>query len=307
MTLPHIPDPSFGDAASVDALETVIVPRAKDLGGFEVRRALPSAERQMVGPFIFLDQMGPVLMKAGNGIDVRPHPHIGLSTVTWLFDGQIYHRDSLGSSQSIAPGELNWMTAGKGIVHSERTSAEEQAKTRKVFGIQSWVALPKAHEHVEPDFSHVAATDLPLLEDGGRSARIVAGSLFGARSPVKTHSDLFYVDVELKHGAVIPLPADYVERAIYVAEGEVEIAGQKHEAGRLLVFREGDEIVIRGVAANSRFMMLGGEPMDGPRHIWWNFVSSSKELIDQAKEDWRRGRFGIVPGDEKDFIPLPGK
>lgn len=305
MTLPHIPDPIFGNATSVDALETVIVPRAKDLGGFEVRRALPSAERQMVGPFIFLDQMGPVLMQSGNGIDVRPHPHIGLATVTWLFDGQIYHRDSLGSSQPISPGELNWMTAGKGIVHSERTALEERAKTRKVFGIQSWVALPKAHEHVAPDFTHVSSHDLPLLEDGGRSARIVAGQLFGARSPVKTHSDLFYVDVKLAPGAVIPLPADYVERAIYVAEGAVDIAGQRHEAGRLLVFREGDDIAIKALEP-ARFMMLGGEPMDGPRHIWWNFVSSSKELIDQAKEDWRRGRFGLVPGDEKDFIPLPG-
>lgn len=306
MTLPHIPDPEFGNAASVDALETVIVPRARDLGGFEVRRALPSAQRQMVGPFIFLDQMGPVLMKAGNGINVRPHPHIGLATVTWLFDGEIYHRDSLGSQQPIAPGELNWMTAGKGIVHSERTAPEELAKTRKVFGIQSWVALPKAHEHVEADFAHVAASDLPVLEDKGRKARIVAGSLFGTSAPVKTHSDLFYVDVELQAGAVIPLPAEHVERGIYLADGTIEIAGQIHEAGRLLVFREGDEIAIKAVT-NARFMMLGGEPMDGPRHIWWNFVSSSKELIEAAKEDWRRGRFGVVPGDEKDFIPLPDK
>ncbi len=306
MTLPHIPDPRFGDAASVDALETVIVPRAKDIGGFEVRRALPSAQRQMVGPFIFLDQFGPVLMKSGQGIDVRPHPHIGLSTVTWLFDGVIYHRDSLGSQQEIAPGALNWMTAGRGIVHSERTPPAELAKSRNVFGLQSWVALPKAAESIAPDFAHVALADLPFLEDGGRSVRVVAGSLFGARSPVKTHTDLFYADVKLKAGAAVPLPAEHVERAIYIAEGELEIAGQTHKSGRLLVFREGDEITIRA-KSDCRFMMLGGEPMDGPRHIWWNFVSSSKELIDAAKEDWRRGRFGVVPGDEKDFIPLPEK
>lgn len=306
MTLPHIPDPTFGDAASVDALETVIVPRAKDLGGFEVRRALPAAQRQMVGPFIFLDQFGPVLMKAGQGIDVRPHPHIGLATVTWLFDGLIYHRDSLGSAQAIAPGELNWMTAGRGIVHSERTPAPELERSRKVFGLQSWVALPKAAEGREPEFSHVAAADLPFIEDKGRSVRVVAGSLFGASSPVQTQSDLFYVDVTLQAGAKIPLPAEHVERAIYVAEGAINIAGERHESGRLLVFREGDEIVIEALEA-CRFMMLGGEPMDGPRHIWWNFVSSSKDLIEAAKEDWRRGRFGVVPGDEAEFIPLPDK
>jgi hypothetical protein len=306
MTLPHIPDPTFGDANTVDALETVIVPRAKDLGGFEVRRALPATQRQMVGPFIFLDQFGPVLMRAGQGIDVRPHPHIGLATVTWLFDGVIYHRDSLGSAQQIAPGELNWMTAGIGIVHSERTPAVEMARSRKVFGLQSWVALPRKSEGKQPTFAHVAAEGLPLLEDGGRSVRVVAGNMFGSTSPVATESDLFYVDVILRAGAAIPLPAEHAERAIYIAEGAVEISGQRHESGRLLVFREGDEIVIRAID-DSRFMMLGGEPMDGPRHIWWNFVSSSKELIEAAKEDWRRGRFGIVPGDEKDFIPLPEK
>jgi len=306
MTLPHIPDPIFGDAASVDALETVIVPRAKDLGGFEVRRALPAAQRQMVGPFIFLDQFGPVLMQAGQGIDVRPHPHIGLATVTWLFDGVIYHRDSLGSTQPIAPGELNWMTAGSGIVHSERTPALELERSRKVFGLQSWVALPKKSEGKQPTFAHVAADNLPKFEDKARTVRIVAGSLFGATSPVKAESDLFYADAKLLAGAAIPLPAEHVERAIYIAEGAVDIAGQRHEAGRLLVFREGDEIVIRAVD-DSRFMMLGGEPMDGPRHIWWNFVSSSKDLIEAAKEDWRRGRFGVVPSDEKDFIPLPDK
>jgi redox-sensitive bicupin YhaK (pirin superfamily) len=306
MSLPHIPDPMPGDAAAADAIEMVIVPRARDLGGFEVRRALPAAGKQMVGPFIFFDQFGPVLMKAGQGIDVRPHPHIGLSTVTWLFDGAIYHRDSLGSSQAIAPGELNWMTAGKGIVHSERTAAPDLARDRNVFGIQSWVALPKQHEETAPAFEHVAMEQLPLIEDKGITARVVAGSIYGATSPVRTHSDLFYADVQMLAGSVLPLPVEHEERGVYVAEGEVEVAGQHFEAGRLLVFRPGDAITLHAVQ-NARVMLLGGEPMDGPRHIWWNFVSSSKDRIEAAKDDWKRARFGLVPGDEKDFIPLPDK
>ena len=304
MSLPHIPDPMPGDAAAADAIETVIVPRARDLGGFEVRRALPAEQRQMVGPFIFFDQFGPVLMRAGQGIDVRPHPHIGLSTVTWLFDGSIYHRDSLGSAQAISPGELNWMTAGRGIVHSERTAAPDLARDRKVFGIQSWVALPKSHEEIAPAFEHVEMEQLPIIEERGISARIIAGSLYGATSPVKTHTDLFYADVQLAAGAALPLPVDHEERGVYVAEGEVEVAGQSFEAGRLLVFRPGDAITILA-RSNSRVMLLGGEPMDGPRYIWWNFVSSSKDKIEAAKDDWKQARFGIVPGDEKDFIPLP--
>ncbi|HRX34866.1 MAG TPA: pirin family protein [Aestuariivirga sp.] len=306
MTLPHIPDPMPGDARAADLIETVIVPRARDLGGFEVRRALPSAERQMVGPFIFFDQFGPVLMKSGQGIDVRPHPHIGLATVTWLFDGAIYHRDSLGSAQPIAPGELNWMTAGKGIVHSERTAAADLARDRQVFGIQSWVALPKAHEETAPGFEHVAMERLPVVEDKGVSARIVAGSLFGVTSPVKTHSDLFYADIQMAAGSSVPLTAEHEERGIYVAEGEIEIADQVFEAGRLLVFRPGDAITVRA-RTNARIMLLGGEPMDGPRYIWWNFVASSKDKIEAAKDDWKQARFGIVPGDEKEFIPLPDK
>ena len=304
MSLPHIPDPMPGDAVAADAIETVIVPRARDLGGFEVRRALPAEQRQMVGPFIFFDQFGPVLILAGQGIDVRPHPHIGLSTVTWLFDGSIDHRDSLGSAQAISPGELNWMTAGRGIVHSERTAAPDLARDRKVFGIQSWVALPKSHEETAPAFEHVAMEQLPIIEERGISVRIIAGSLYGATSPVKTHTDLFYADVQLAAGASLPLPVDHEERGVYVAEGEVEFAGQSFEAGRLLVFRPGDAITIRA-RSNSRVMLLGGEPMDGPRYIWWNFVSSSKDKIEAAKDDWKQARFGIVPGDEKDFIPLP--
>ena len=304
MSLPNVPDPMPGDAAAADAIDLVIVPRARDIGSFEVRRALPSAEKQMVGPFIFFDQFGPVLMKAGQGMDVRPHPHIGLSTVTWVYDGVIQHKDSLGFDQPIKPGELNWMTAGKGIVHSERTPPMERTAGQKVFGIQSWVALPKTHEEIAPNFEHVADAALPLLTDKGRSVRIIAGSMYGERSPVKTAFDLFYADVVLDVGARLPLPAEHEERGIYISEGSLTIAGERHEAGRLLVFRPGDEITL-STETGARFMMLGGEPMDGPRYIWWNFVSSSKDKIEAAKDDWKRARFSIVPGDEKEFIPLP--
>jgi redox-sensitive bicupin YhaK (pirin superfamily) len=304
MSLPHIPDPLPGDVAAADAIETVIVPRARDLGDFEVRRALPSAERQMVGPFIFFDQFGPVLMKAGQGLDVRPHPHIGLSTVTWVFDGVIQHKDNLGYDQAIKPGELNWMTAGKGIVHSERTPPQERSGGQKVYGIQSWVALPKQHEDAAPTFVHVGVKSLPVIVDGLRNVRVVAGAIYGAASPVKTHSDLFYADVMLKAGGKLPLPTEHVERGVYIVEGNIEVSGETHEAGRLLVFHPRDPIVISS-ANGARFMMLGGEPMDGPRYIWWNFVSSSRDKIEAAKDDWKRARFAIVPGDEKDFIPLP--
>jgi redox-sensitive bicupin YhaK (pirin superfamily) len=304
MTLPNVPDPLPGDIAAADAIETVIIPRARDLGDFEVRRALPSAEKQMIGPFIFFDQFGPTLLQAGKGMDVRPHPHIGLSTVSWLFDGVIQHKDSLGFDQPIRPGELNWMTAGKGIVHSERSPVTERISPSQLYGIQSWVALPKQHEETLPGFEHVADTDLPVLEDGKRKVRVIAGSMFGTKSPVKTHSDLFYADVTLLAGGRIPLPTEHIERGIYIADGSVEVAGDVFEAGRLLVFHHKDPIVISS-ERGARFMMLGGEPMDGPRYIWWNFVSSSKERIDAAKDDWARARFQIVPGDENEFIPLP--
>jgi redox-sensitive bicupin YhaK (pirin superfamily) len=304
MTLPHIPDPMPGDAAAADAIETVIVPRAKDIGGFEVRRALPSAQRQMIGPFIFFDAFGPVVLRAGQGVDVRPHPHIGLSTVTWLHDGVVQHKDSLGSDQSIKPGELNWMTAGKGIVHSERTPPKERNTGQRVYGIQSWVALPKQLEDTAPAFEHVPDSALPVLEDHGRKLRIVAGSLYGAKSPVRTHSDLFYAEVSLEAGARLPFPPEHEERGIYILEGSLTIAEQRYEAGRLLVLRAGDAITITS-ESGARFMMLGGEPMDGPRHIWWNFVSSSRDKIEAAKNDWKHARFDIVPGDEKEFVPLP--
>jgi len=299
-------DPILGDQKSCDALETVIVPRVRDLGGFEVRRALPSKQRQMVGPFIFFDQAGPAELITGKGIDVRPHPHIGLATVTYLFDGEMRHLDSLGTEQAISPGDVNWMTAGKGIVHSERSPAPERAKGARLFGIQSWVALPKDQEENDPGFFHHDQAALPVLEYEGKQVRVIAGSLYGLTSPVKTATDMFYADVVVKAGSKIPLPADHEERAVYIVSGNIEIAGDRFEAGRLLVFRPGDEITITAYL-DSQIMLLGGEPMDGPRHLWWNFVSSSKERIEQAKEDWKQKRFDTVPGDEEEFTPLPDR
>ncbi|MBS0253347.1 MAG: pirin family protein [Proteobacteria bacterium] len=297
-------DPVPGDRQSCDAVEQVIVPRARDLGGFSVRRALPSAQRQMVGPFIFFDQMGPAQFIAGKGIDVRPHPHIGLATVTYLFDGEITHRDSLGSALSIRPGEVNLMTAGRGIVHSERTGAEARSVGQDLFGIQSWMALPKSHEETAPSFVHLDVSELPRLEGEGKRVRIIMGSLFGESSPAEFPHASFYAEAVLAPGAVLPLDPDYDERAVYIASGRIDIAGQSFEAGQLLVFKPGDRISILA-ESNARLMLLGGEPMDGPRHIWWNFVSSSQDRIKAAKDEWRRGRFDIVPGDEQEFIPLP--
>jgi redox-sensitive bicupin YhaK (pirin superfamily) len=296
-------DPVLGDKRSCDALELVVVPRARDIGGFEVRRALPQAKRQMVGPFIFFDQMGPARFEAGQGMDVRPHPHIGLATVTYLFEGRIMHRDSEGNALEIVPGELNLMTAGRGIAHSERTPESARRSGESVFGIQSWIALPEAPEEIAPSFQHVDAGHLPEIADGGIRARVIAGTLFGRTSPVGMLSDWFYAEVALDEGASAPLDADHEERAIYVAEGEVEIAGELFEAPRLLVFRPGDRITFRATRP-ARLMLLGGAAMAGPRHIWWNFVSSSRERIEQAKEDWKSGRFKAVPG-ETEFIPLP--
>ena len=296
-------DPILGDKRSCDALQMIIVPRARDLGGFQVRRALPHAQRQMVGPFIFFDQMGPAQFMAGQGIDVRPHPHIGLATVTYLFEGRIMHRDSEGNALEIVPGAMNLMTAGRGIAHSERSPADARRGTEGMFGIQSWIALPENHEETAPSFQHFEAGILPVVEDGGFRAKIIAGSAFGKTAPVGTLSDWVYAEVRLAEGAQAPLDPDYEERAIYVAEGEVEIAGTRFPAPQLLIFAPGDRITIRATQ-RSRLMILGGTAMAGPRHIWWNFVSSRKERIEQAKEDWRRGRFDLVPG-ESEFIPLP--
>ncbi|WP_029031088.1 pirin family protein [Salinarimonas rosea] len=305
MSTEHADDPVPGDPHSCDAIETVIVPRARDIGSFEVRRALPSARKQMVGPFIFFDQMGPAEFLLGAGMDVRPHPHIGLATVTYLFDGEIVHRDSLGTELPIRPGALNLMTAGRGITHSERTSADLRTTGSKLFGIQSWVALAERDEEGDPGFVHYGADALPIVEGEGKSVRLVAGAALGARSPVRTSTETIYADAALEAGAVVPFDTDWEERAIYTVSGEVEIAGDRFGPGRLLVFRPGDRIAIRA-ATPARFMMLGGEPMDGPRYIWWNFVSSRRERIEEAKNDWRAGRFAMVPG-ETEFIPLPGR
>jgi hypothetical protein len=297
-------DPIPGDPRTCEAIEHVIVPRARDLGGFEVRRALPAAARQMVGPFIFFDQMGPAEFMLTGGIDVRPHPHIGLATVTYLFEGEIFHRDSLGTALPIRPGELNLMTAGRGIVHSERETTEAKARTRRMFGIQAWAALPKENEEDAPAFEHFGVDDLPRIEGEGKRVRLIMGDMYGRRSPAAFPQPCFYAEAVLAPGAVLPLDADYDERAIYVASGEIDIAGVRFEAGRLLVFRPGDRISVLALS-NARLMLLGGEPMDGPRHIWWNFVSSSKERIDAAKADWRAGKYPRVPGDAAEFIPLP--
>jgi redox-sensitive bicupin YhaK (pirin superfamily) len=286
-------------------VDGVILPRAHDIGGFEVRRALPATQRQMVGPFIFFDQMGPGEFLTGKGLDVRPHPHIGLSTVTYLFDGAIQHRDSLGSDQSIVPGDVNWMTAGRGITHSERTAATARGHANPLYGIQSWVALPRAHEEMAPGFIHHGADALPVIEDGGARLRLVAGTGWGLRAPVLTPSELFYADAVLQPGAALKMPDDHEERAAYVVEGEVEIAGVRFEAGRMLLFRAKDSIALRAGAAGARLLLLGGAVMDGPRHLFWNFVSSSRERIEQAKADWKAGRFATVPGDDREFIPLP--
>jgi redox-sensitive bicupin YhaK (pirin superfamily) len=284
-------------------LETMIVARTSDIGGFEVRRALPSVKRRMVGPFVFLDQMGPAEFLIGHGLDVRPHPHIGLATVTYLFEGEIMHRDSLGTVQPIRPGAVNWMTAGSGIAHSERTAPELRAQGFNLFGIQAWVALPSSAEETAPTFVHYPAKGLPIIQGEGKTVRVIAGSLYGESSPVETPTATFYADAALEAGARIPLPADHEERAVYVAQGKIDIAGDSFEMGQLLVFRPGDEITITALTP-ARVMLLGGEPMDGPRHIWWNFVSSSMDRIEQAKADWKAGRFGAVP-DDNEFIPLP--
>lgn len=298
-------DPEPGDALSCDAIEHLIIPSSRDIGGFSVRRALPTARRRMVGPFIFFDRMGPAIIKAGEALDVRPHPHIGLSTVTYLFDGAIRHRDSLGTEMVIKPGDVNLMTAGRGIVHSERSPEEMRGNQMAMSGLQTWLALPESMEEMDPGFEHTATTALPELSDGGSHARVVMGRFGGALSPVKQHAGTLYVDLTLEAGASAPFDAEWEERALYLLEGEIEIAGDRFAPDQLLVLRPGDAITIKAGPTGARMMLFGGDSMPGKRHIWWNFVSSSKERIEQAKAEWRSGRFDIVPGDEEEFIPLP--
>ena len=303
------PDCPTGDAAR--SIETVIIPRARDLGGFEVRRALPAPKRQMVGPFIFFDQMGPAEFLPTKGLDVRPHPHIGLATVSYLYRGRMHHRDSVGTDSWIEPGAVNWMVAGQGITHSERIDDETQTDPMPFFGIQTWVALPKDHEDRAPEFQHAAADALPFMEGEGKEVRLILGSAWGETAPVKTASEMFYADAVLQPGAKLPLPDDHEDRGAYVVEGAVDVAGEVFEAGRMMVFRPGDRVSMTAGPQGARLMLLGGETLDGPRYIWWNFVASSKERIEEAKEDWARGnwqdnpRFQLPPGDDQEFIPLP--
>ncbi len=297
-------DPEPGDAFACDQIDLMVVANAKDIDGFQVRRALPTAKRRLVGPFIFFDRMGPAVLRAGQGLDVRPHPHIGLATVTYLFDGRIRHRDSLGTEMIVEPGDVNLMTAGRGIVHSERSPEELRGSPMSVSGLQTWLALPDGGEEVAPLFENTASRSLPEFTAGGVTGRVVIGAVEGMRSPVRTASDTLYADIRLDAGARFRIPANAEERAIYVLDGEVEIERDRFPADRLLVFKPGAEIVV-GSPRGAHFMLFGGASLGSRRYIWWNFVSSSKERIEQAKQEWRTGRFDIVPGDEEEFIPLP--
>jgi redox-sensitive bicupin YhaK (pirin superfamily) len=300
-------DASIPMGDGVDGIETVIVARARDLGGFEVRRALPSVQRQMVGPFIFFDQMGPAEFLTGKGVDVRPHPHIGLSTVTYLLSGRMHHRDSLGTDAWITPGEVNLMRAGQGITHSERTDG---AVPQVMFGLQTWLALSRAEEDSPAAFHNLPAAELPLLEAEGKKVRLILGDAWGARVGLPLASETFYADAELAPFAAIPLPDNHEDRGVYVLSGQVSQGGQDYGAGAMLVFRPGDGISVKAGPKGARIMLLGGATMDGPRHIWWNFVASSKERIEAAKEawragDWAHGRFKLPTGDDSEFIPAP--
>jgi redox-sensitive bicupin YhaK (pirin superfamily) len=286
------------------ASDSVLKPHTKDLGEFQVRRLLPAFPTKMIGPFIFFDHMGPVILAPGGGVDVRPHPHIGLATVTYLFEGALVHRDSLGSVQRIAPGDVNWMTAGDGIVHSERSPDDERPMGPRLHGIQTWVALPKAHECAKPEFSHHPRATLPMIEQPGVEMRLIAGTAFGQRAPVRTYSEMFYIAVRTEAGSRVELPPEHEERGVYVVEGEVQVAGQRVEPFHLAVIAAGESVEIRADTP-ARLMLLGGAKMDGDRFIWWNFVASSKELIEAAKRRWSEQRFAPVPG-ETEWIPLPG-
>lgn len=292
-----------GDEAA-SPIEIALEPRPRDIGGFEVGRVLPAVARRSVGPFVFFDHMGPAELLPGRGIDVRPHPHINLATVTYLFEGELVHRDSLGSLQTIVPGEVNWMTAGRGIVHSERTGDDLRRRGSRLHGIQLWVALPLADEETEPSFSHHSGDALPQFERDGASWHLLVGSAHGHTSEVPTFSPMFYADVKASPGSLIRLPSEYAERAAYLVKGRVSLGNEPHHARRLLVFGPERPVVIRA-EDDVRLVVFGGARLDGPRHIFWNFVSSSKERIERAKLDWKQGKFPKVAGDEKQFIPLP--
>jgi redox-sensitive bicupin YhaK (pirin superfamily) len=303
--VPHLPDPT-----RPDAIETLIIPRARDLGGFEVRRALPAPQRQMVGPFIFFDQAGPAEFLTGQGVDVRPHPHIGLGTVTYLYRGDFHHRDSLGTDQVIRPGAVNWMVAGRGVTHSERTSEEARKGPNSLFGIQTWMALPETHEDIAPMFEHHGKETLPIIEAPGVTMTLILGNAYGESAPATMFSETFYADVQLAAGAAFPMPDNHEDRGLYVTEGSVEIAGETFEGGKMVVFRPGDPVSVKAGPQGARLMILGGATLNGPRYVWWNFVASSREKIAEAKAewaraDWGRGRFDLPPDDRSEFIPLP--
>ena len=294
----------------IDAIETLIIPRTRDIGGFEVRRALPAPQRQMVGPFIFFDQAGPAELLTGQGIDVRPHPHIGLGTVTYLFRGDFHHRDSTGADQIIRPGELNWMVAGRGVSHSERTSSAARSGPNSLFGIQTWLALPDRDEDMAPAFEHHGKAALPVIEDKGVSVRLILGNAYGKHAPATMLSEAFYADVHLAAGSRLPMPDNHEDRGIYIVEGSISVAGQDYQAPQMMVFRPGDKITVAAGDAGARLMILGGATLGGPRYIWWNFVASSQERIDEAKADWRarnwgHGRFDLPINDRDEHIPLP--
>ncbi|MFO1242207.1 MAG: pirin family protein [Rickettsiales bacterium] len=285
-------------------IEQIIEPRERDLGGFTVARILPYVKRRMVGPFIFLDHMGPASFEVGHGIDVRPHPHIGLATVTYLFKGNILHRDTLGSVQEIQPGAVNWMTAGRGIAHSERTSQQERTHAHRVEGLQSWVALPKEYEETAPEFFHHTAASLPEIMLKGVKLRLIAGSAYGETAPVKIYSPLFYAEAFIEAGSTLALPDNYTERAVYVVQGEVKIGDTVIAPRTMPVLLPGGSVRIEA-RTPAHVMLLGGDTFPEKRFIWWNFVSSSEERIEHAKEDWKKGVFGTIQGDDKEFIPLP--
>jgi redox-sensitive bicupin YhaK (pirin superfamily) len=287
-----------------DLILQTLLPTSHDLGGFKVHRTLPHKERTMVGPFIFFDQMGPAHLPPGEGMDVRPHPHINLATVTYLFAGAIDHRDSLGTFRTIEPGAVNLMTAGSGIVHSERSPASVRQRGPELSGIQTWLALPRAKEEMNPAFEHVAKADLPVIEDSCVQARIVMGTLWGRTAPVTCHSETIYADIALGAGGAIPIDPAADERALYVAEGEASLDGMQLTPQTLYVLRPGTSASLRS-ERGGRVMLCGGATMDGPRHVWWNFVSSDRERIRQARQDWKAERFPIVPDDSEDRIPLP--
>ena len=303
-------EPGCPDEVGIDAIETLIVPRSRDIGGFEVRRALPAPKRQMVGPFIFFDQAGPAELLTGQGIDVRPHPHIGLGTVTYLYRGDFHHRDSTGADQIIRPGALNWMVAGRGVTHSERTSAAARSGPNSLFGIQTWLALPDSHEDMAPTFEHHGNEALPTIEDRGVTVRLILGSAYGQVAPATLFSETFYADARLEPGSWLPMPDDHEDRGIYIVEGSISVAGQEFEAPQMMVFRTGDKISVAAGAQRARVMILGGATFNGPRYIWWNFVASSRERIEEAKaewgaENWGKGRFDLPVGDRNEYIPLP--